>query len=65
VPVNQVKDREREGNKRRDKRKDITTLGSSGCFCWWLGSSGGRRAPRGLPVVLLYALGACCPSSGE
>jgi len=34
VPANKVNDREREENKNTDKRKDITTLGSSSGFCW-------------------------------
>jgi len=44
VPINQVKDSEREENKKRDKRKNITPLGPSGGFYWWLGSSIGRWA---------------------
>jgi len=49
VLINQVKDREREENKRRDKRKDIPTLGSSSSFCWWSGSSSGRCVTDMLP----------------
>jgi len=33
--------------KRRNKKKDITTLGSSGGLCWWSGSSGRGHTPGG------------------
>jgi len=55
----------------REEIKDITTLGSSGCLCWWLRSSGGGHAhgaqdvlvvgmcaARGWPPLFLYPLGA-------
>jgi len=34
-------------SKRRSKRKDITTPGSSGGFCWWSGSSSAGHASCG------------------
>jgi len=40
-----VREREREKSKERNKRKDITTLESSGSLCQWSGSSGGGPAP--------------------
>ena len=63
--MNQIKDSEREENKRRHKRRDIITLGPSGGFCWWSESSVSGRVQRGLPILLAYPSGDCHPSSGE
>jgi len=49
VPINRVKDREREENKRREKRKYITALGSSGGFSGWSGCSNGGRVQKACP----------------
>jgi len=63
--INQLKHSEREENKRRDKRRDITTLGSGSSLSWWSGSSGGGHMLSSLLTLLLYPLGACRPSSAE
>jgi len=39
-------------SKRRNKRKGVTTLRSSGGFCWWPRSLGGGRVRDGLGLLM-------------